>query len=266
MVLNFVLIVSLILISLMIVFYFWIGSKKGKGRFAEIITFFYLKYKLDLSECIVMENITIPDGKGGTTQIDHILISPKGIFVIELKYRNGYISGNKDGWNKLYQNDFNKKNWYVKYNKNSIYHLQNPFHQNLKHIKCLSLLTGLDESLFYNISIIVAAKNKIDNDPIDNLYWDLNSFLNFYNNLNDDKIKDVQLTSDCIWKHKLKDSLKNKKQHIEYVKEIIKNKDNNLKCKHCNEVNDITIKNGKYGEYIHCSKCDKNSSLKNKRP
>lgn len=79
-----------------------------------------------------------PDGKG-TTQIDHVVISPHGIFVIETKNMRGWIFGNE-----------NERQWTQSiYRKKSRF--QNPLHQNELHVKALELTLGLPRSSFHNI-------------------------------------------------------------------------------------------------------------------
>jgi len=39
--------------------------------------------------------LTLPDGEGSTTQIDHFLLSPYGLFVIETKNYKGWIFGSE---------------------------------------------------------------------------------------------------------------------------------------------------------------------------
>lgn len=77
----------------------------------------------------------------GTCQIDHIVLSPYGIFVVETKNISGKITGN-DEWKEWYWvgKDFNK----------TIY---NPVMQNFRHIDVLSDTLGLSADNF--ISIIV---------------------------------------------------------------------------------------------------------------
>lgn len=43
------------------------------------------------AEYILLNNCTLPDQKDGTTQIDHILISPYGVFIVETKNYTGWI-------------------------------------------------------------------------------------------------------------------------------------------------------------------------------
>ena len=72
----------------------------------------------------LLNNIMIKNDKG-TSQIDHILIGKKGIFVIETKDFNGIIYGDK--YSKYWTQILNKTN-------NKFY---NPIRQNYGHIKAL---------------------------------------------------------------------------------------------------------------------------------
>ncbi|MCT2534761.1 NERD domain-containing protein [Aquibacillus koreensis] len=63
--------------------------------------------------------------KTGYSQIDHIVISPYGIFVIETKNYQGTIYGGKD-----------RKTWLI----NGKFKFMNPFHQNYGHVEGLKQL------------------------------------------------------------------------------------------------------------------------------
>lgn len=73
----------------------------------------------------------------GTTQIDHILISPYGVFVIETKSFKGWIFG-----------DAHQKRWtqslFGPYRSSIKYQFQNPIHQNYKHVKAVQDFLGID--------------------------------------------------------------------------------------------------------------------------
>lgn len=76
---------------------------------------------------IVVNNVTLSID-GSTTQIDHVLICTKGVFVIETKHYSGWIYG-----------DAKQKQWMqVLFKKRSQF--QNPIHQNYKHIKAIQTL------------------------------------------------------------------------------------------------------------------------------
>ncbi|MCD9501751.1 NERD domain-containing protein [Photobacterium phosphoreum] len=76
---------------------------------------------------IVVNNVTLSID-GSTTQIDHILICTRGVFVIETKHYSGWIYG-----------DAKQKQWMqVLFKKR--FQFQNPIHQNYKHIKAIQAL------------------------------------------------------------------------------------------------------------------------------
>jgi len=76
----------------------------------------------------------------GLTQIDHIVVSPYGIFVIETKNYSGWIFGNQkdEYWTQVF---YNKKNKFF-----------NPIRQNYGHIQALKeLLKGYKNLKFHSI-------------------------------------------------------------------------------------------------------------------
>ncbi|KAB1851160.1 NERD domain-containing protein, partial [Acinetobacter tandoii] len=84
-----------------------------------------------------LNDCTLPDEQNQTTQIDHILLSPFGIFVIETKNYKGWIFGNQ-----------HQKTWTQKIYKKS-FKFQNPLHQNYKHQKVLEdILSDIVEPQF----------------------------------------------------------------------------------------------------------------------
>lgn len=75
----------------------------------------------------LLNNVTLPF-KDGTTQIDHILVSKHGVFVVESKHFSGWIFANNSSstWTQV---KFKQK-----------FKFQNPVHQNYKHIKAIQQL------------------------------------------------------------------------------------------------------------------------------
>jgi hypothetical protein len=84
---------------------------------------------------VLINNVTLPTG-GGTTQIDHILITEAGVFIIETKHYTGWILGNPrdDKWTQVIYRTKNR--------------FQNPLHQNYGHVKTVQALFKLPESAF----------------------------------------------------------------------------------------------------------------------
>ena len=66
-----------------------------KGKLGEFTVAIHAKLYLKDPQYLLLNDLTLPDGEGGTTQIDHLLLSPYGIFVIETKNYKGWIFGNE---------------------------------------------------------------------------------------------------------------------------------------------------------------------------
>lgn len=75
----------------------------------------------------------------GSTQIDHVVISRYGIFVIETKNYKGWIFG-----------DYNSQEWKQTF-KTESHFFKNPIKQNWGHIYALSSVLKIDKSKFINI-------------------------------------------------------------------------------------------------------------------
>ena len=113
-----------------------------KGKFGEFAVSIHAKKYLT-EDYILLNNCTLPDEQSGTTQIDHILLSPYGIFIIETKNYKGWIFGGE-----------RQKMWTQKIFKNS-YKFQNPLHQNYKHQKVLEAVLSDIIAAEYLHSVIV---------------------------------------------------------------------------------------------------------------
>ena len=89
----------------------------------------------------LLNNLTLPDGDG-TTQVDHVLVSRFGIFVLESKHYSGWIYGSERNatWTQ------------VLYKKH--YKFQNPLRQNYKHVKVVSGLLDFLSSEFIHPIVV----------------------------------------------------------------------------------------------------------------
>ena len=65
-----------------------------RGAFGETLLAAALRRKLEASLYHVLNDIYLPLDDGSTTQIDHVVVSPFGVFVIEMKTYKGWIFGN----------------------------------------------------------------------------------------------------------------------------------------------------------------------------
>lgn len=76
----------------LLLFFTYISSPQFKEKLGELVIRAQAKKYLK-AEYILLNDCTLPDSQNGTTQIDHILLSPYGIFIIETKNYQGWIFG-----------------------------------------------------------------------------------------------------------------------------------------------------------------------------
>jgi len=95
---------------------------------------------LPKDEYQVINDIIIPS-KYGTTQIDHVVVSIYGIFVIETKNYKGLIYGGEDA------ETWTKNMWGNKYS------LRNPLKQNYGHVKSLQAILNIPKEMFIPIVV-----------------------------------------------------------------------------------------------------------------
>lgn len=113
-----------------------------KGRLGEASINFRTQRLLDQSVYHLIPDVMLPT-PDGTTQIDHVIVSRYGIFVVETKTYKGWIyGGERDAqWTQV---NYRRKDRF-----------QNPLRQNYKHTKTLSELTGIPESYFNSLVVFV---------------------------------------------------------------------------------------------------------------
>jgi hypothetical protein len=111
-----------------------------KGIIGELRVNFLLKRKLDKSKYLIINDIIL-NNDNDSTQIDHVIVSEYGVFVVETKNMNGWIFGDK-----------NNKNWtqqiFLFKSK-----FQNPLRQNYKHIKFLQDILQINENKIYSLIV-----------------------------------------------------------------------------------------------------------------
>lgn len=108
----------------------WVGEAMG-GLAAKLF--------LDGKDYRSVNNITL-ETSNGTTQIDHVIVSRFGIFVVEAKNYQGWIFGGE-----------NQAEWTQSLPGGKKFRFQNPLRQNYRHIKVLSEFLGLPEDRFHSV-------------------------------------------------------------------------------------------------------------------
>lgn len=111
----------------------WLGERKVRSSLAGLSSG---------DGYLVLHDLLLPCEDGETTQIDHVVCAPSGIFVIETKNHDGYIYG-KAG----------DAQWTQVFNSRSKFSFQNPIFQNVRHIEAVrSFITGVP---VHNIVVFV---------------------------------------------------------------------------------------------------------------
>ena len=93
---------------------------------------------LDKSVYFPLNNVTLATANG-TTQIDHVIVSRHGIFVIEAKNIDGWIFG-----------DAKSPQWSI-VKPGRKFRMQNPLHQNYRHIKAIVEFLGVEERKVHSL-------------------------------------------------------------------------------------------------------------------
>ena len=205
-----------------------------KGVMGEFIVNALAQWQLDKDTYHLIKNVTLPT-ENGTTQIDHIIVSIYGVFVVETKNMKGWIFGSPK--QKMWTQQIYK-------HKNKF---QNPLHQNYKHTKTLETLLELKESQIH--SVIVFIGDSTFKTPLpDNVTYGMG-----YIRLIKSKTEPVisKLEKDTIIRTiqdgRLKASFNTHREHVSHVKDIIAEKENKQICPKCGS--EMVIRETKKGDH-----------------
>jgi len=112
-------------------------GRKGESKVERV-----LKSKLHSSEYHRFYDLTLPIGNI-STQIDHVVVSRYGVFVIETKNYSGWIFGSDKSkvWTQVLYDEKHK--------------FQNPLRQNYKHTKAIESFLSVRSRSIYSIVVFV---------------------------------------------------------------------------------------------------------------
>ena len=192
---------------------------------------------------IVINDLLIPTRRG-TSQIDHIVISQSGIFVIETKNYSGVIYGSQDSekWTKYYQG--------------RSYEFYNPIRQNSAHISALARILNIGQHVFIPIIVFTTrADLNIDQnisgaivtftDRLKNKILDFSDILLPEQEIENiaAKIRKANITDDSA-----------RQNHREWARQAAKNSEKKIErgiCPRCGGI--LVNRKSKYGAFIGCS-------------
>lgn len=153
----------------------------------------------------LMNNVTLPF-RGSTTQVDHILVSRFGVFVIETKDYQGWIFANPQqaSWTQVL---FKKK-----------FKFQNPIHQNYKHVSAVrSILDFLPPETIH--SVVVFTGEAEFKTPLPEGVFDLNGFINHIKAEVEEVVSENRMQF-CVGRLETKRLALTKQTDIEHVQRI----------------------------------------------
>ena len=200
----------LILIGIILV---TLKSPWFKGMIGEFIVNLSAKLMLDKEKYHLIKNVTLPT-EDGSTQIDHVIISVYGIFVVETKNMKGWIFGSP-----------NQKTWTQKIYKHSS-KFQNPLHQNYKHVKTLQSLLGISDDQIFSLVVFVGDSTFKTEMPENVTYG--GGYVRFIKSKTQPVLSesDVNEITSKIETGRLTPSFKTNRDHVKHVKDIVKEKEN----------------------------------------
>lgn len=196
---------------------------------------------LDPSKYMVLHDVMIRRNDGKTSQIDHVVVSIYGVFVIETKNFSGYIFGDERGryWT---QTIYKRKEQFL-----------NPIIQNKGHIKGLVELLDLPNNYF--ISIIAFHRRATLKVNVESHVTDYNGLLSIVKSYRTPFIPEWQMQAihERIQSLNIED-FKSKKEHVEQIKGRIDERNQSISngiCPVCS--GELVLRIGKHGKFQGCS-------------
>ncbi|WP_170363858.1 nuclease-related domain-containing protein [Ruegeria arenilitoris] len=136
-----------------------------KGASGEFWVRSALRSRLGAADYTLLNDLTLPV-RGGTTQIDHVVVSIHGIFVVETKNMSGWIFGSAD--QRTWTQTFRRKK----------FKMQNPTHQNFKHVKAVQELLGVPQRKIHNVVAFVGSARARTPMP-SNVVWSVRELVRY---------------------------------------------------------------------------------------
>jgi len=204
---------------------------------------------LSCNDYQVYNDLLIRDGNY-TTQVDHLIISRYGVFVLETKNFHGkvYGTGNSEFWKQYLPAWGYKRYGFTQENQ-----LRNPIWQNEGHIKSLRRLVFGNDTLIHGI-VAFPSETRINvtaDQPVLNMQ-DVVPYIKSY--------RDVILSIDQVnfYRRRLLEVIStsgsDRKEHIDNVRRNKERRDaavTNGRCPKCG--GKLVLRHGRYGSFYGCS-------------
>lgn len=204
----------------------------------------------------VLNNIVLPTNRG-TTQIDHVVVSRYGIFVIETKNYKGAIYGNDNtkAWKQTIKTDVRyRRKWYKAYTYITTNKFYNPVKQSLGHT--IAIKNALNDLHIPIVSVVVFL-NQASLENVKTQYNVVN-LRNLLPVILDYRLAyvshdDVENIVTKLQELNVRNVVSNKK-HVKNIQRAKKEREDYLKqgvCPICEGA--LVIREGTYGKFVGCS-------------
>lgn len=193
-----------------------------KGVLGEFQVNLLAKLFLNKQVYTLFKNVTLPT-EDGTTQLDHVIVSRYGIFVIETKNMRGWIFGSaqQKTWTQKIYRQTNK--------------FQNPLHQNYKHTQTLQSALEIPSEKLFSLVVFIGDSDFKTPMPENVVY--AGDYIRFIKNKQQAILADHEVAEVCrkIQSGRLKPSIQTHAAHVKHVKTIVEQKQTHTEnaCSKC---------------------------------
>lgn len=222
--------------------FFYLGSPAVIGAKGERRVNATLRRKLDKQDYILLEDLTLPTGQG-TTQIDHVLLSRFGVFVVETKNMSGWIFGGE------------KQALWTQVMRRHKSQFQNPLRQNYRHIKVIQGILDIRLDQIENLVAFVGSAKPKTEMPT-NVFWSRRDLLSHIASRKTVRFteNEVHDFADKLQSVALESTKETRRAHVQHIREKATQKDtDSTKCPRCGSKM-IERTNRKTGQFFYgCS-------------
>jgi nuclease-like protein/topoisomerase-like DNA binding C4 zinc finger protein len=240
---NHDLIVSLLPISGIIlgILSFWrrlpsVVGRRGERRISQVLS------TLDPSRFNVLNDVLIASSKG-SSQIDHLVFSRRGIFVIETKNLDGWIHGSETSQNWT-QTIYRTRNQFL-----------NPIRQNIFHIHALQEALKFHSHIQMYSIVVFAGSGELKNVKVDTPVIYANELISLIESTGTDVLSSEQVQDlyNRVQGKTLvgKEARKRHKYHAQSKAINVQAKIDEGICLRCG--GKLILRTGTYGNFLDCS-------------
>jgi hypothetical protein len=186
-----------------------------KGWYGEKKTAFWLSLLLSAKRYHIFNNLIIPSSNG-TAQIDHLIISKYGVFIIETKNKKGWIFGSSD--NKTWTQVIYKRK----------YSFQNPLFQTYRQKNVLANFLGISKNSIHTVVKFAGNSSFKTSMPRNVMRYGLARYIKSFD---ETLLSEILINSMVdILTHHRKHSTLNKRAHLKSLKERHNSRNKCPKC------------------------------------